>query len=341
LPSFRHVIEAAYLRILGRAADPGGLAHWDAQMNAGLSEAGMREALIRSEEYRLGNPGAGVEQPPPTPGPEPTFPIRAAFYYPWFPEAWDQGGTVPFTHFTPARLYDSGDADVIRRHLACLEHGRFAAGILSWWGQGHPTDGRVSTILGVTQASGSPLRWGFYHERESTGTPSVEDLRSDLQYLAQSYGAHPAALRIGGRLVVFVFADAGDGCGMATRWKQAAAGLPVYVVLKVVPGYTNCPDQPDGWHEYGPAVPAIRHPGHSYTISPGFHLASEPQPRLVRDLDRWKQNIRDMVASREPWQLVTSFNEWGEGTPVEPAAEWPSESGFGAYLDALHSNGGA
>jgi hypothetical protein len=43
-----------------------------------------------------------------------------------------------------------------------------------------------------------------------------------------------------------------------------------------------------------------------------------------------------MVASREPWQLVTTFNEWGEGTAVEPAREWRSHSGFGKYLDALH-----
>jgi hypothetical protein len=45
-----------------------------------------------------------------------------------------------------------------------------------------------------------------------------------------------------------------------------------------------------------------------------------------------------MVASREPWQLVTTFNEWGEGTSVESASEWSSASGYGAYLDVLHNN---
>ena len=45
-----------------------------------------------------------------------------------------------------------------------------------------------------------------------------------------------------------------------------------------------------------------------------------------------------MVASREQWQLVTTFNEWGEGTAVEGATEWQSSSGYGAYLDALHNN---
>ena len=46
-----------------------------------------------------------------------------------------------------------------------------------------------------------------------------------------------------------------------------------------------------------------------------------------------------MVASNEPWQLVTTFNEWGEGTIVESAQEWATASGYGQYLDALHDNG--
>jgi hypothetical protein len=46
-----------------------------------------------------------------------------------------------------------------------------------------------------------------------------------------------------------------------------------------------------------------------------------------------------MVASRARWQLVSSFNDWADGTAVEPASEWASPSGFGHYLDALRANG--
>jgi hypothetical protein len=60
---------------------------------------------------------------------------------------------------------------------------------------------------------------------------------------------------------------------------------------------------------------------------------------LARDVDRWYQNVSDMMASGEPWQLITTFNEWGEGTAVEPATEWQSDSGYGEYLDALSSDG--
>jgi hypothetical protein len=46
-----------------------------------------------------------------------------------------------------------------------------------------------------------------------------------------------------------------------------------------------------------------------------------------------------MLASGAQWQLVTSFNEWGEGTSVESGDQWSSASGQGIYLDALHSDG--
>jgi len=60
----------------------------------------------------------------------------------------------------------------------------------------------------------------------------------------------------------------------------------------------------------------------------------------VRDMPRWQQNIQSMIASQSPWQLITTFNEWGEGTSVESSSAWATASGWGAYLDALHTNGG-
>jgi hypothetical protein len=108
-------------------------------------------------------------------------------------------------------------------------------------------------------------------------------------------------------------------------------------VLKVFSGYAACADQPDAWHQYGPSTAADSQAGHSYTISPGFWQVGEA-PRLVRDLSRWQQNVQAMAASGAPLQLITTFNEWGEGTAVESAQEWATASGYGAYLDALHDN---
>ena len=268
--------------------------------------------------------------------PQPSFPMRGAFYYPWFPEAWKQGGVYPYTNFEPSLgYYDGGNIQVVRQHIAAMQYGNIEMGISSWWGQGHQTDNKFPTLLRA--ADGTAFRWSLYYEAEGSGDPTVSQISSDLTYLNTKYGSDPSSLRIEGRLVVFVYADALDSCAMVDRWKAAnTAGL--YVVLKVFSGFRSCINQPDGWHQYGPASAASQQDQYSYSISPGFSLYGEAV-RLGRDLARWSQNVREMVASGARFQLVTTFNEWGEGTAVESAKQWASPSGYGAFLDALHKNG--
>lgn len=271
-------------------------------------------------------------------GQAPELPLRAIFYYPWFPNAWTQKGIYPYTHYSPSLgFYDSGNETIIQQHIAAMQYGRIEAGILSWWGQGHYTDGRVGTILAAT--AGHNFHWAIYHEGEGQGNPTVNEITADLIYLRDQYSQDPAFLKINGRFVVFVYADAADGCDMATRWAQAnSIEINAYIVLKVFPGYKTCSDQPQNWHQYSPAKAVDQQIGYSYTISPGFWKVGET-PRLERDLARWNQNIRDMVASGEPLQLITTFNEWGEGSSVESTVEWSSGSGYGDFLDALHNDG--
>ena len=263
---------------------------------------------------------------------QPTFPIRAAFYYPWFPETWGSA-TSPFTNYHPsAGLYDSSSAATIAGHIDAMRYGGIQAGISSWWGQGTKTDQRVPTLLRA--ADGTDFRWTVYYEPESLGDPSAAELQNDLSYLSSHYGSDSSFLRIDGRFVVFVYADGADACAMASRWQQANT-VNAYLVLKVFSGYKTCTAQPDGWHQYGPASATADMSPYSYTISPGFWKKGE-SARLTRDLSRWNQQVAAMTASNARFQLVTTFNEWGEGTAVESATEWASASGYGKYLDALH-----
>ena len=123
---------------------------------------------------------------------------------------------------------------------------------------------------------------------------------------------------------------------MAERWRDANATVGAYLVLKAFPGYRDCAAQPDAWHQYSGDQAEYGLLPDSFMIAPGFDEVQEPQPRLPRDLERWRQDISDMVASQARWQLVISFNEWPEGTSVESGQEWATPSGYGAYLDALH-----
>ncbi|HEX8992477.1 MAG TPA: DNRLRE domain-containing protein [Anaerolineales bacterium] len=267
---------------------------------------------------------------------QPSFPIRAAFYYPWFPEAWTQHGIYPYTNYHPQLgYYSSSDTTVIQKHIVMMQYGGIQAAIASWWGQGSQTDSRVPILLAA--ASGTNFRWALYYELESLGDPTPAQIQSDLTYIRDHYGKDPDYLHVNGKFVVFVYADGNDGCGMADRWKQGNT-VGAYVVLKVFQGYLNCASQPDDWHQYSPAAAEDHQGSHSFSISPGFWLVGN-SVRLSRDVTRWTQNVKDMVASGSRWQLVTTFSEWGEGTAVEPAQEWASTTGFGQYLDVLHNNG--
>jgi hypothetical protein len=268
--------------------------------------------------------------PTPTPGESLTLPLRLAFYYPWFPEAWTQGGVYPFTNYTPTLgFYDSSSLSVINQHIADMQYAGIKGGIASWWGQGTPTDGRITTLLG---AAGGNFKWTLYYEPEGIGNPTAAVITSDLTYIYNHYAQNQNFLRIGGKPVIFVYADATDGCSMADRWKTANT-LGFYVVLKVFSGFLTCANQPNSWHQYGPAADFDQQGSYSVTISPGFWKKGSTV-LLARDITRWNQDIRNMVAAHPDFQLITTWNEWGEGTIIESSVE------FGrSYLDALHNDG--
>jgi hypothetical protein len=267
---------------------------------------------------------------------QPSFPIRAAFYYAWYPDEWWAGAFFPYSFFRPTLGYYSDvDAAVVQGHTRALLYAHLDAGIYSWWGfdGDPPTDLRFWRYLAAARTT--PLRWALYYEREGYGDPSVAEIRADLERIRDTYAAKPAYLKVAGRFVVYVYGDPHDGCATAARWHEANT-VGAYIVLKAFAGFRDCADQPDAWHEYSAALPEYGLLPDSFMVAPGFDERGEASPRLPRDVGRWRQNVQDMLASNAEWQLVLTFNEWREGTSVESAREWATPSGYGAYLDVLH-----
>jgi hypothetical protein len=243
----------------------------------------------------------------------------------------------PFTHYRPTLgYYSEDDSTILQKQIAAMQYGKIQAGIASWWGQGHYTDNRIPLLL--QEGEKASFHWALYAESEGQGDPSIEAIRSDLEYIRDHYAKSPAYLKINGHFVVFVYADKNDGCGMADRWKQANS-VGAYLVLKVFSGYRKCASQPDAWHQYAPDLSQKQVGKNSFTISPGFWKADAVDSRLARNLKQWSLDIQAMVASQSNFHLISTFNEWGEGTAVESAKQWESTSGYGLYLDALHYDG--
>jgi hypothetical protein len=276
--------------------------------------------------------------------------IRAAFYYPWFPETWGRDTQNPFTNYVPARGRYRTDLSTVRAQIADMQYARVSLGLASWFGQSSNTNTHWPALFQAARGTG--FSWAPYYEREGTSDPTPAAIAADLHYLRRRYGGSALAMLPGKGMLVFVYnaddLDTAHGCATVTRWKQAKRLLQqqwaerVYVDLKVFPGYVTCAGRAsiDGWHQYGPAS-AVQDFSHaprngSFAISPGFWKAGNAYgtaPFLARDRARWQSNIAAMNASGAKWQLITTYNEWGEGTAIESSSGCRVTPPPGAHCD--------
>ena len=256
-------------------------------------------------------------------------PIRAAFYYPWFPETEHWA-----TQYHPSLgKYDSSDPAVLTTHMKQAKYAGLDAFIASYWGMGSKTAGRLPLVLDAARAQSFHI--APYYEPESLDTPpSATALRADFDSLA-ALSSDAAWLKVDGKPVLFVYNTGVEGsCAGIKRIATAAAGR-FYINAKVFSGFRTCTIQPESWHQYGPAAGYDQQDDFAATVSAGFNKFSESSARLPRDMTRFKSDLARQVSSGARWHLTTTFNEWGEGSSVEPATEWPSASGMGTYLDAM------
>ena len=278
--------------------------------------------------------------------------IRAAFYYPWFPDAWTQQGLSPFTNYVPTRGYYSTDVATVSAQIADLQYAGVTLGIASWFGLTSNTEKHWPAIMQAAQGTG--FAWAPYYEKEGTADPTPQQIADDLHYLRSTYGGTGSALAAlpGKGMPVFVYnaddATNAKGCDTVDRWNQAGQllqqdyGETIYIDLKVFPQYATCAGSStiDGWHQYAPTTAQWNFstaPGDgSFTISPGYWKAGTTYgiaPFLARDLGRWQNGIAAMNASGAKWQLITTYNEWGEGTAIESSSACLGAVPDGTYCD--------
>ena len=266
--------------------------------------------------------------------------ITAAFLYNWYPDSWK---TPPGTKYHPsAGQYSSNDPVNVKRQIDEMRYAGMQAAIASWWGPVANTSDHaiksIDTAVGVDLqvAHGTPFQWSLYFESGSPGLQdrSVGGLRNDMQYVKDHYAGDPNYLKVDGRPVIFVWPNAGDGCNMVQNWHDANVGF--YIVQKRFDGWQSCTGLADSWHEYSPnGYSAVLKP-YSYAVSPGFNRYDSQGPFLARNTGQFDAAVAAMAAAPVQWKLVTTFNEWGEGTAVEPASEWGT-----TYLDILHNHLGS
>jgi hypothetical protein len=297
--------------------------------------------------------------------------IVCAFFYPWYgtPQTsgawrhWQEGGhappstwganyvpNFPDATWNPAtQLYDSNAVDVQRWQDRDMARAGLDIAVSSWWGQGSFSDQAFAKAIYTCKS----VQWCIYYELDSAGDPSAQAIYSDIKYVLDNYTQYRNYARIDGKWLVMVYAvrdvDASD------RWRQAksllaADGYDVYLNAFGDTSPTVAPDPWDAVHIYGPTsrktlTTSLAAVDDSHSISPGFWRWHDP-PALVRDFNDFNAKLVDIDAERgqSRFILVETWNEWHEGSSIEPGREvvhddlgfTPTGNDYGHdYVDAV------
>ena len=280
-----------------------------------------------------------------------------AFYYGWYAT---QAYSDIVLHWPPDAPmldtpadgpYDSLDPAVIARHAEQARAAGLTALVASWWGQGDRTDRQLPRLLDACQAQG--LKVCAYVEQAD----SVESVAKDVLYLHERYAAHPAWLRLNDRPVVMFFDRLMQNLGL-DGWDQARKAIEAKApgALAFI-GTANDEkeiaerrDHFDAVHIYSQHF-AVAHPRMfrglwtrdyyrdwvraqaglavtTATVLPGFddHLVegrTGKRPIVEREGGETYGDLWRAASKADPdWIFVVSFNEWHEGSEIEPSTQY-------------------
>ena len=227
----------------------------------------------------------------------------------------------------PAARY--GPGSTIARHLAALRWARADAAVVPWSRPGSAADRRFGAVLAAIGSTHAHVRAVALIDQHS--------LLSKVSALASKRASSHGYLRVGNHPALFVaLADRGRrSCAEARRWRVAAGGF--WLVQATFAGYTACRGAADAWFGDAGHARSFQAPG-TYMTRPGIWPSGARAPKLRRTASSWKVTVQRMNSSGARLQLVDSLNDWARGTAIEPSNAWPSHSGFGKYLDALHAH---
>ena len=274
----------------------------------------------------------------------------AIFYYPWYGtpsrdgawEHWNQNGHRPpfnlYSRYFPAiGAYSSADPAVVDGQMAEIAAAGVDEVVVSWWGRGSAEDSRLPLTLAAARRH--RLRTAIHLEPYPGRSPA--SVAQDLVYLAglgirDVYVYHPRDFA------------ASDWAGVRA---QSPPGLRLFAGTELV-GFAAA-GRFDGFYtydfiDYGSAkfarLCAEAHAVHllcAPSVGPGYdgvRAGEAPVLSARRNGQTYDALWSAALAAQADLVTITSFNEWGEGTQIEPAAP---RRGYRGYEGAWGLRGAA
>jgi len=259
------------------------------------------------------------------------------------------------SHYPELGAYDSHDPAIVEKQVSAARAAGVTGFITSWWGPDSFEDRGMPLLLEAAQRHN--LTVSAYYEKVG-GADSGSRIKAavaDLGYLLAQYGHHKAWLRAGGRPVIFIYGRA-IGALSPAEWQEVEAQVrrdnPGGVALVAdsldpkfaavfdgtstynVTGQTQhkSPQQIRDWARIAyPRMVGAAGAGKisTVTVIPGYDdsKAGRPAPRPVTQRfgdETYRVLWQEAIAARPDYVLITSWNEWHEGSEIEPSLEYGS-----------------
>ncbi|MFQ6133208.1 MAG: hypothetical protein ACE5R4_14295 [Armatimonadota bacterium] len=267
---------------------------------------------------------------------------------------WNEGGHDPNTTLDSGvpdtgttqhpldGLYDSHDPATIRRHLELSEEMGVDVLIATWWGQGDYHDQAYRIALDVVDETDSPVRFCPYYETIAGRTK--QQAIADLLHILDEYGGRKGSFKADGKPVIFIYGRAMGQISLED-WREVVAEVKGKhdCVLIADSGSANVVAVFDGGHWYNPVGMIVggRDMAAAYrdfvgncrqagglactTIIPGYNDGNIGRANVIDCPRRGGQLYKELwgqaIAARPDWVAITSFNEWHEGSEIEPSVE--------------------
>ncbi len=252
------------------------------------------------------------------------------------------------THYPQLGPYDSHDRKLIAQHCKWAKQAGIDGWIVSWWGHGAFSDQAMSRILDACAEAG--LEVTVYYETVP-GKKNADSAAGDLLRMLERYAKHRAWLRVGRRPVVFIYGRAIGEIGLPA-WRDVVAELaqryrpqPLLIGDRIG---RRAAEVFDGLHTYntagalrGKSLDEVKqwaqetYPGwvqiakkakriSTITVIPGYDDTKIRTPGLRVERfggHSYRAQWEAAIAAGPDWILITSWNEWHEGSEIEPSVE--------------------
>jgi hypothetical protein len=267
-----------------------------------------------------------------------------AFYYPWYGTSsadgsyrhWSQDGHAPpndiASAYYPARgLYSSSDRLVVSAQMDEIR----AAGIdtiaVSWWGRGSQEDARLPLVVADARADGIAVA---AHLEPYAGR-TVASIVADVAYL-RTYGITTFYVYRPLDLPVTDWAAAHDALHAGGSVLFAQTGMAGAAAAARFDGIYTYDIVTYGGDKFA-RICAEAHAVHllcAPSVGPGYDARrgdGDPRVKPRRNGATYDAMWRAALAAHPDAVTITSFNEWHEGTQIEPA-DTPKRHGRYRYL---------